>query len=324
MNFLVYARHVFLFVLLGLLSGTVLAAAEQASGSLSFGYRVDSLDWNIRAVNSGPNILSELEWKDMDISQLRGELSGSNDANIYFRGQASYGWVWDGRNRDSDYAGDNRSSEFSRSSNSADGSQMLDLSAGLGMIFSTGAADQWQIVPIVGYSWHYQDLRMRNGNQQLSDLENLQIISPGAVGVVPLGPFAGLNSTYDAKWYGPWLGADIFLDLRAGGTAFVRLEVHRVRYSAQANWNLRSDFAHPVSFEHRADGWGQVLELGWQNTSSRVHWTWGVSIVVQSWSTDSGIDRIFFSDGRVGVARLNEVNWSSNSINFILSKDFAN
>jgi len=318
----VRSRHAFLFVLLGLPSGAVLAAAEQASGSLSLGYRVDSLDWNIRAMNSGPDILSELEWKDLGITQLRGELSGSNDTNIYFRGQASYGWVWDGRNRDSDYAGDNRSLEFSRSSNSADGSQMLDLSAGLGAIFSTGIADQWQIVPMVGYSWHYQDLRMRNGNQVVWDSSNAAVLGVG--GNMPLGPFAGLNSTYDAKWYGPWLGADIFLDLQTSGTVFVRLEAHRVRYSAQANWNLRSDFAHPVSFEHRADGWGQVLELGWQEVLSRAYWTWGVSIVAQSWRTDPGIDRIFFSDGSVGVARLNEVNWSSSSINLILRKTLGN
>ncbi|MCF6338159.1 MAG: hypothetical protein L3J84_09445 [Gammaproteobacteria bacterium] len=316
------SRHVFLFALLGLPSGMVLAAAEQANGSLSLGYRVDSLDWNIRAVNSGPNILSELEWKGMDISQLRGELSGSNDENIYFRGQASYGWVWDGRNQDSDYAGDNRSLEFSRSSNSVDGSKVLDLSAGLGVIFSAGAADQWQIVPMAGYSWHYQGLRMRDGNQVVWDSSNAALLDIG--GNVPLGPFAGLNSTYDAKWYGPWLGADIFLDLQAGGTVFVRLEAHRVRYSAQANWNLRGDFAHPVSFEHRADGWGRVLELGWQDTFSPHYWMWGVNVTMQSWRTDSGIDRIFFSDGSVGVLKLNEVRWSSRSINLTLRKAFAN
>jgi len=321
---LVHLRYVFLSVLLGLPSGMVLAAAEQASGSLSLGYRVDSLDWNIRAGGGGPNVLSELEWKNMDISQLRGELSGSNDAEIYFRGQASYGWVWDGRNRDSDYAGDNRSLEFSRSSNSVDGSTVMDLSAGLGMIFPAGATDQWRVIPMMGYSWHFQNLRMRDGNQQLSNLANLQIINPGAVGVVPLGPFAGLNSTYDAKWYGPWLGADIFLDLQTGGTVFVRMEAHRVRYSAQANWNLRGDLAYPVSFEHRADGWGQVLELGWHDTFSPHYWMWGVNIAVQSWSTDSGIDRIFFSDGSVGVARLNEVNWSSNSIHLTLRKVLDN
>jgi len=315
-----HSRHIFLLVLLGFPSGGVLA--EQSGGSLSLGYRVDSLDWNISGGSDGPNVLSELKWKNMDIFQLRGELSGSNVDGLYFRGQADYGWVWDGQNQDSDYAGDNRSLEFSRSDNGVNGSRVLDLSGGLGTIFYAGEVEQWRIIPMVGYSWHYQDLNMVNGSQTVWDSTNAGLLNIDSN--VPLGPFAGLNSTYDAEWSGPWLGADIFLDLQAGGTLFVRLEAHLVNYFAQANWNLRNDFAHPVSFEQKANGWGQVLELGWQNASSRVYWVWGVSIVAQSWSTYSGTDRIFFSDGSTEVAKLNEVNWSSRSINFTLRKAFAN
>jgi len=216
-----YSRYVFLFVLLGFPPCVVLAVTEQSGGSLSLGYREDSLDWNIGGGSDGPNVLSELEWKNMDIFQLRGELSGSNDEDIYFRGQASYGWVWDGQNRDSDYAGNNRTLEFSRSGNSVDGSRVLDLSAGLGVMLYAGDARRWRIIPMVGYSWHYQNLRMRNGNQQLSNLANLQVLDSDATRVTPLGPFPGLDSRYDAKWYGPWLGADIFLDLQTGGTVFV-------------------------------------------------------------------------------------------------------
>ncbi len=322
MVFLVCFRHVVLFVLLGVFPGVVsVAMAESSGGSLSLGYRVDSLDWNIRAGRGGPNILSELEWKDMDILQLRGELSGSNADGIYFRGQAGYGWVWDGQNRDSDYAGDNRSLEFSRSNSDVDDGRVLDLSGGLGMTFYFGETEQWRIIPMVGYSYHQQNLRMVNGNQVVSNSDNAALL--GFSFDLPLGPFAGLNSTYDTTWHGPWLGADIFLDLQASGTIFMRLEAHWVDYFAQANWNLRGDFAHPVSFEHEANGQGQVLELGWQNVSSHIDWVWGVSIAMQSWSTGSGIDRIFFSDGSVGLANLNEVNWSSSSINFTLRKAFA-
>ncbi len=163
---------------------------------------------------------------------------------------------------------------------------------------------------------------MVNGNQVVWDSTNAALL--GFRGSVPLGPFAGLNSSYDAEWYGPWLGADIFLDLQAGGALFVRLEAHWVNYFAQADWNLRGDLAHPVSFEHEADGQGGVLELGWQNVFSRTYWAWGVSIVAQSWSTDSGIARIFDSDGSADATRLNEVNWSSRSINFTLRKTFIN
>jgi hypothetical protein len=171
-----------------------------------------------------------------------------------------------------------------------------------------GESNQYQIIPMIGYSYLNQDLRMRNGNQ-----------------IVPaLGPFAGLNSSYDAEWSGFWLGADMLLDLQDGSTMFVRLESHWANYFAQANWNLRTTFAHPVSFEHEANGRGWVMELGWAKPPSQYNWVWGVTVSLQSWTTDSGIDRTFYSNNTFSEGKLNEVNWSSRSINFTLQKAFAN
>ncbi len=295
------------FLLLLVMSPSPVMAEDLQSGvSLSLGYRLDSLDWNISGGSSGPNVLSELEWRDMDILQLKGAVSGANGKGIYFRGFVDYGWVLDGVNQDSDYAGDDRTLEFSRSINDVDGSRVLDLSAGLGYTFYLGESDRYRIIPILGYSHHNQKLRMTNGNQ-----------------VVPaLGPFPGLSSSYNAKWFGPWLGVDVLLDLQGAGSAFVRMEVHQATYFGYANWNLRSDFAHPVSFEHEADAQGWVLELGWHQPPSRYRWVWGVTASLQSWTTDAGIDRIFFANGSVGTTRLNEVNWSSSSVNLSLSKAF--
>jgi len=330
------ARRVILLVLLAFLPGVMMAATERTGGSLSLGYRVDSLDWNISGESGNPNILSELEWKSMDILQLRGELSGSTDAGIYFRGLANYGGVRDGQNRDSDYAGDNRSLEFSRSGNDVDGSQVMDLSGGLGATLYAAETGQWRIIPMIGYSWHRQDLRMRNGNQVVWDSGNAALLGVG--GNVPLGPFAGLNSTYKAVWYGPWLGTDVVWDLQGGSMLFSRLETHWVDYYARANWNLRtvannpiSALQHPVSFEHWADGRGWVLELGWRSPLSRRYWVWGISLTLQRWHTGAGLDRIYGADpaspcnGNCYVeTRLNEVNWSSGSIDFTLQKSFAN
>jgi Protochlamydia outer membrane protein len=307
----------------GVFPATVMAAGVQSNGSLSLGYRADSLDWNIDGGSAGPNVLSELEWRDLDILQLKAEIRSINPTGIVFRGNADYGWVLDGVNRDSDYAGDNRSLEFSRSVNDVGGGRVWDISGGLGQIFSVGEDGQWQIIPMVGFSYHQQDLRMRNGNQRVSSLANLQVLDPTATGMPPLGPFPGLNSSYQAAWYGPWLGADVFLDLKESGTAFARLETHWVNYFAEADWNLRSDFAHPVSFEHKSDGQGWVLELGWQEQPSPFYWVWGVSAVVQFWAAEPGIDRTFYSGGGTGVTKLNEVNWSSRSINVTLQKAFA-
>lgn len=318
----------FVVLLLVLSSGQTMAVSPQSEISLGLGYRLDSLDWSISGVGntagSEPNILSELEWRDMDILELKGEMVGTNGQGVYFRGLANYGWAFDGENQDSDYSGDNRTLEFSRSINDVDGSQVLDLSAGLGFTFYANASEQLRIIPLLGYSYHRQKLRMLNGNQVLWDTANAIIYNPSLSSGPALGPFAGLDSSYSALWHGPWLGVDVVLDMRESGSAFVRMEAHKATYFAQANWNLRSDFAHPVSFEHSANATGVVLELGWHNQPSRHHWVWGVTASLQSWSTAAGTDRVYFSNGSAATAKLNEVNWVSKSLNISLSKSLDN
>lgn len=308
-----------------------LMAYEFQEYSFMAGYRQDSLDWNINGagnpVGSSPNILSELTWRDLDIFQLRAEASAANADGIYFRGSAGYGWVLDGENQDSDYAGDDRTLEFSRSINGVDGSRVMDIKGGFGFEFPFGAQDQFRLVPILGYSYHTQQLNMTDGNQVVSDLANAQVYDPSIIGMPALGAFPGLRSSYDATWAGFWLGTDFLLDLKDKGSLTLHLERHWPKYTAKANWNLRSDFAHPVSFEHEANGHGWVLDLGWNSQPSRHYWVWGASVTLQRWNTDSGIDRTFlvipgppcfgncYTEGI-----LNEVNWFSSSINITLSK----
>ena len=72
-------------VLLLLLTGILVfchnkpASANNFTLELSTGYRVDSLDWNIAAdfVGSTPNILSELQWNDLESYEVgaRAEIS---------------------------------------------------------------------------------------------------------------------------------------------------------------------------------------------------------------------------------------------------------
>ena len=108
---------------------------------------------------------------------------------------------------------------------------------------------------------------------------------------------------------------------------YLHLERHWPKYEARANWNLRDDFAHPVSFEHEANGRGWVMELGWHNQPARNDWVWGASMTLQSWTTSSGTDRTFLvipgppcNGNCYTEGILNEVNWFSKSINITLSK----
>ena len=273
--------------------------------ALGFGYRSDNLEWNIAGDVSGnnPNILSELTWEDLGIFQLKID-NVTIFRDIYFRGAVAYGWIMTGDVQDSDYLGDNRTLEFSRSNNSADDGNTLDATVGIGYQFSFGS-NFLSFIPLVGYSRYEQNLTVTDGNQTIP----------------PTGPFAGLDSTYETEWTGPWVGADLVFRMPHEKKYFekfsfqVGLEYHWADYYAEADWNLRTDFAHPKSFEHDADGSGWIVSADWDIFITR-QLGFKMSVNYQAWDTDPGIDRTFFSDGTTIVTRFNEVNWDSYAIMF--------
>lgn len=243
------------------------SAGMETSFTLNSGYRVDDLDWNIAGDTTGsnPNILSELTWRDLKIYQVKADGKVVLEW-FYLRGSIGYGWIFDGENQDSDYAGNNRTFEFSRSNNSSDKGNVMDASMGAGYQFNPGSG--WlKVTPLVGYSHNEQNVTMRNGFQSIPST----------------GSFSGLNSTYDTKWKGPWAGVDLSIEASKSLTIFGSFEYHRADYKAEANWNLRTDFAHPKSFEHDADGKGIVLSAGGTYAIDK-HWLINANVDFQNWS----------------------------------------
>ena len=218
--------------------------------ALDAGYRFDELKWNIAGNLSGtsPNILSELTWENLRTFQLKLSNTTTVKEVIYLRGYLDYGWINAGDNQDSDYAGDDRTLEFSRSNNNSDDGNMLDGSIGIGYRITFGG-DTFQLIPLLGYSYHEQNLRMTDGYQTIP----------------AFGSFPGLDSTYETRWYGPWIGVDFKIQTREfdsfvkRAVFYTTLEGHSVDYDAEADWNLRTDFAHPKSFEHDAEGDGIIV-----------------------------------------------------------------
>lgn len=263
--------------------------------SLRMGYRVDDFDWNIAGDITGenPNVLSELTWSDVEIYQMKFYNVTMIPRMLYFRGALAYGWIFDGENQDSDFYGDDRTLEWSRSSNSGNNGEVFDASLGIGYPFTFGKG-KFRLSPLLGYSYHEQRLRITDGYQAIP----------------PLGPFPDLDSTYETEWDGPWLGLDIVFQLNQKHSIFAAFEYHWADYYAVADWNLRDDYAHPKSFEHETDGTGIVVSAGW---TYLLHGGWGLDITIdyQNWSTDPGIDRVFTAAGTTAETRLNEVNWES-------------
>ncbi len=293
-----------------------------ASGlDVQSGYRVDQLDWNISGDTDGnnPNILSELRWDDIKIFQI--SASGWLEFNevpyldriLFTLVDISFGKVFSGDVRDSDYAADDRNAEWSRSVNDADKGLTIDLSGAVGSQVVLNSS-RFSITPFIGYSFNLQDLSMTNGEQVVSDPRIREdYFGSDAEKPHELGHISGLDSTYTTYWYGPWLGVTGGYEVKNKFNVSVGVEYHWIEYFAQADWNLRSEFDHPVSFEHNARGSGLVWNFKGAYSFDE-SWSWLVSGDIQNWHTGSGTDRILYSDGSAGKTRLNRVNWDSYSL----------
>ncbi|MDQ6951641.1 MAG: hypothetical protein Q9M26_08260 [Mariprofundales bacterium] len=267
--------------------------------NLGVGYRVDKLDWSI--AGNGVNMLSELTWKNITSYQLQTD-SRFTMKHIVLRLHADYGWIVSGKNQDSDYDGNNRTQEFSRSNNNAGAGYLYDFTPGLGYSFSISPSIS--VIPQVGISYHIQHLTIRNGLQTVSNPVNHPKVNT-------LGAFSGLNSSYHSRWQGGWLGTEIRWqpgnNLKLLGSA----AYHWIDYRGEGNWNLRSDFAHPLSFLQTARGSGITLSLRADYALNQA-WSVGFDSDYQYFSTRAGTDTVFNPNGSVNsVTRFNGANWQS-------------
>jgi hypothetical protein len=280
------------------------AADIKTDLSLATGYRVDDLSWNIAGsvYGTNPNVLSELTWSDLET--LQAAVCGRALVNewLYVRGSFGYGWTFSGDNLDSDFLGNNRTQEYSRSSNSAGGGTVLDAAVGLGYQFSF-LSGRLRLAPLLGYSYSTQNLAINDGMQVIA--------SPGLT--PPAGPIQGLDSTYDASWLGPWLGIDLSVEIMKRLTLFGNFEYHWATYDAEGNLNLRNDLAHPKSFGQDADGKGYLIALSTEYLLTE-SWSLNMSLNYQKWSTDPGHDHSYYANGFVAETRLNEVKWDSYAV----------
>jgi outer membrane protease len=276
------------------------------SFSLGAGYRWDSVFFNIATLSRTPNILSELQYDNIESMTLSANMRWSNSANFYVRGGVDIGRTINGEVQDSDYLGDNRTLEFSRSYADGDGGSLVDANAGFGYRFDlplSGRDQSMHLMPLLGYSYHSQELEMTDGVQVIADYGF----------DVPLGPFGGLDSNYDAHWSGPWIGLDMELAINQRHALLASLEYHWADYEADADWNLRSDFAHPVSFEHKSEGEGVIASITYRYTPNP-KWFWTAGFKYSKFEADAGEYTYYSSADTAGYARFNEAEWESYAV----------
>jgi len=259
------------------------ASGQGLEATVAGGFQSLGLRWSIAGNSAGqsPNVYSELKWRKVGGAAVDVDLCYGLGRRWIFFASGSRMFTSTGRVSDKDYAGDNRTDNIY--SEDLVGSKGYAYSLGAGAGYRLRFGERFAVVAAIGYAV---------SGQQLS------ITDPG-------GYFDFLDSRYQTSWYGPFVRAA--LDWSSGRWRLSgRMTYHQVNYRATADWNLIADFSHPVSFRHRADGFGAEGELRLGYRMGR-----GVELFFagdgSSWETGTGIDELYRNSGPSQQTRLNEV-----------------
>jgi hypothetical protein len=270
---------------------------------ISLSSRSDKLNWSI-AIDD-VNEASKVKWDELRVPQIQfsGKIMLNHD--WFLEGYYSTGSINSGVASDTDYA---QSGQVFLNMQSSAGGSVSDVSLAVGKALNIELSNDVSILsisPLLGLSFHQQKLKMTDGVQ----------VYPTETSIPQL------DNGYSAIWNSVWvgLGAEYLLQPDIELNALVKF--HKASYDARANWNLRHDLKHPVSFEHDADGQGSVLSVGLNYYFTR-NLFFGFHIERQDWETKKGGDRTFFSSGRTEYYTLNSVKWESEVYSLALGYQF--
>jgi hypothetical protein len=272
-------------VLILVLWGPWLMAQEPVlSVGVAVGYERQDFRWSIAGNPAGqdPNVYSELKWHGV------GGVSGRVDLRWKVWGRwrvfANGSGVSNksGTLGDTDYGLDNRHDILYHEQFAVKGGYSEAGAVGAGFCLLDGPG--FRLVPFAGFRISKQ---------------YFPIVGEG-------GPFAGLNSYYSAKWLGPFLKVEAAWQPAKRWRVGADVVYDQVVYRGVADWNLIADFSHPVSFRHRADGYGVEGEV-------RVGYMLGKHLELLlagdyfDWETGTGIDMLYLNTGAAQQTQLNGV-----------------
>lgn len=293
------------------LSAPETLSRHNAELGISVSQTNERLQWSIASDKDGnatPNILSELTYKDLKFEHIKIWGSWQPQSgylrNLKIGTEISFVEATAGMAQDSDYDSDDRQDEFSRSHSDSSRSDGKEFRIWIKRAPQHEASDTltYTFEPKIGYHYRQRHLTMHDGVQIINTR------SPGA-----LGPFSRyLDSFYEARWYGFDLGLETLISYKKHAIR-AEFDVHLFRYYAEADWNLREQFAHPVSFAHWAGGYGRRLALHYTYALSD-DLTLSASVFQETANSSVGTDIVYYKNGDSAETQLNGADWESEGI----------
>ncbi len=179
-------RLLFFNVLILFLLCNLSAKAFEVDLTFSPAYRCDNLHWTVNSLPAANEITQE-QWKNLQILDLSGKIESTLFNHFYVKAEGDYGWILAGtKTYDLDEVGTTFADEWLEARVKG---YVYDVSGGVGykaLFFS----NQFQLLPLVGYSYSVQHMRDSNYQDRLHLLNVFEDVVS--------------NSTY--KWNGPWIG----------------------------------------------------------------------------------------------------------------------
>ncbi|HEY0272706.1 MAG TPA: hypothetical protein VGC22_05935 [Chitinophaga sp.] len=262
-----------------------LLAQQKFSLYAGTGYQGGNSRWSIAGNSNGtnPDIYSELIWKNLQSVTLQAGAAYRFYRQWGLRVEYAEAFLQSGKVTDTDYGADHRQQPVYNGVFKDNKGHLTTFDAAL--TYTINLPGKWSLTPSLGYVYNRQAL----------------YILPASI-----NDPANLHSTYTARWQGLLAGVEAAFQVSRRLGITPSLQYDQLRYNAVANWNLISQFRHPVSFTHTANGYTL-------RPAAQVYYTVNAhtKLYLQGhyayWDTGHGADQLFLATGETDHTRLNGV-----------------
>jgi hypothetical protein len=291
MKAFIFAMCTWLIVITHPLSAQCFTILNSPYLELGAGYRNDYVSWK------GDRLFpSHFKIKDVSNAKINAKFETKILAFFLIRADADYGWILDGRKIFNRF--DSYNSHIFNNQSKLKGDHVYDYSFSLGINLDLSFCPPVKIIPLFGYSYHFQKYKLKNKDDSSScSYSNF-----------------GLIESYKAKWRGPWVGI---------GLDWYFIEDFLISFEYQFHWTsfhgrLNLDHSNcDESFHKSHHGRGNVAKVNFAYLLCS-GWEIGIAAAIQNWNAHghgSGSSSSSSSSSSSRTAYIKEAKWNSYEVN---------